>query len=35
MGYPYEFIYLITARSSLPYLESYTDQSYVKAMQSD
>ena len=34
MGYPTDFIYLITAWSSLPYHENYMDQ-YVKAMQSD
>ena len=34
MGYPNDFIHLITAWSSLPYHENYTDQ-YVKAMQSD
>ena len=34
MGYPNDFIYLITAWSSLLYPENYMDQ-YVKTMKSD
>ena len=34
MGYPNDFIYLISAWSSLPYHDNYMDQ-YVKTLQSD
>ena len=35
MGYPNDFIYLISAWSSLPYHENYNMDQNVKTMQSD
>ena len=35
MGYPNDFIYLISAWSSSPYYENHNMDQYVKTMQSD